>query len=64
MPPGRQLAGNLQRPGDMLEQDLAVKGFGQITEHAPAGCLDRIRDRAMRRQDQHRQAGIAACAPD
>ncbi len=45
---------------DLLQQLLAVERLGQEAEHAALRGVDRVGDRAVRRQDDHRQRRMLA----
>ena len=57
LPGLRRVAGRreLQRLFDLLTQDVAVEGLGQVAEDAARHCVDGIRNRPVRGEQDHRQ---------
>ena len=53
LPAGR--AGEAHRLGHRVQQHLGLEGLGQERKHPPARRRHRLRNRAVRRQDHHRQ---------
>ena len=53
-------AGQLDRGGDLLQQLLAVERLGEVAEHAALRGGDRVRDGAVRGEDEHGQPRMLA----